>query len=129
MSVAFGIRAQYTDNWEPGVIAVGDSEFNLKEALSDGGGEIVVPSTDALLVATLDEQPALKRVPVKSSEDQARAAAAKVERERLDALPLDDLKKQAEGLVNKSASKKDHVDALVERYTTQWTPDGTEVTR
>lgn len=85
MSIAFALRAEYegtvrqvvavTDG-EPvhgdevplfsgGVIGIGgDRSFDVREALTDGGGTIVVADVDEGLITALDEYPPLKRVPV-----------------------------------------------------------------
>lgn len=123
MPVAFGVRASYADIWEPGVVAVGDSSVNLKELLEQGDGQIVAPDSDALFIQTLDEQPALKRVAVRTAEETARTSAAKAEKERLEALTVEELRKLSAGLVSKSASKEEHVNALASKYEADWTPE------
>lgn len=62
MSTAFGLRAAYADNYTGGLIRVSyDRELNVKEALDEGGGTIVVADDDEQLISALDAYPALKR--------------------------------------------------------------------
>lgn len=64
MSVAFSLRADHVEDYLGGVLAVGNSSVDVKAALDQGDGVIVVPDTDHQLVAILDDYPPLKRVPV-----------------------------------------------------------------
>lgn len=127
MPVAFAVRKDYESTYEPGVIAVGDHTLNLAELLTEGDGQIVVADTEHILLSRLDEQPALKRVPVRTAEDTARAAAARASRKRYDAMTAKDLRdgpvKQAGLDLPQSASKQELVDALVAHDEANWTPE------
>lgn len=61
-SIAYGLRADYADNYLGGVIRAGDRDVNVLEALDDGSGVIVADDTDTELVNALDGRPELKRV-------------------------------------------------------------------
>lgn len=63
MSIAFAPAKGYGPE-NTGVIALGDSTFNVRQALEEGDGVIVVPDHDTLTIARLDDHPVLKRVPV-----------------------------------------------------------------
>lgn len=47
-----------------GVIRAGEDDFDVREALDEGDGVIVVAETSSGLLSALDEYPALKRVAV-----------------------------------------------------------------
>lgn len=129
MPVAFGVRKDYEDKWLPGVVAVNDASVDLSELLEAGEGQIVVPDDQTVLIQVLDEQLALKRVSVRTAEDSARNAAVKAAREEYGKLNADELHKRSEASklgVAKSASKQDHVDALVAHVEANWTPEGVE---
>jgi hypothetical protein len=63
MSIAYSTRGGYTAE-NCGVLAVGDSSLDVRAALEDGKGVLVVSDGDTLTQAVLDEYPALKRVRV-----------------------------------------------------------------
>jgi hypothetical protein len=47
-----------------GVLAVGDSSIDVRAALQEGDGVLVVPDSDTVTQVVLDEYPPLKRVAV-----------------------------------------------------------------
>lgn len=75
MSSAFALRAEYDGTvthedgttvpvYTGGVLAIPDGRsYDVREALDQGNGTIVVPDDDHLLSLVLSEYPALKSVP------------------------------------------------------------------
>lgn len=131
--VAYELRAEYEDTGFGGVLAYGPDRhsFDVAENLDAGGGKIV--TDDHLLIAALDQYPALKRttagdapltalpgVPEEQQpegavtpDDAAEIAALK---EEYDAENRDVLYKEAEKRkldLPKTATKPEIIDALV----------------
>ena len=63
MSVAYAPRPPFTDA-NCGPVACGWGEINVGQWLRDGGGTIVVPDDERLVIFTLDGYPPLMRVAV-----------------------------------------------------------------
>jgi hypothetical protein len=63
-SIAYALRAEHHDTYLGGVLAVGDDSLDIRQALQDGNGVIVVPDTDTIRVTVLDAYPPLQRVDV-----------------------------------------------------------------
>ena len=61
MSVAFAPKPGFTDA-NCGTIALGWADLNVGQALRDGGGVIVVPDDERLVIFTLDNYAPLRRV-------------------------------------------------------------------
>lgn len=76
-SIAYALRAEYLDSYLGGVVAVGTGSLDIKAALDEGDGQIVVPEDEHLTVCVLDDYPALERTTVKKP--AAKAAAKKRE--------------------------------------------------
>lgn len=62
MSIAYALRAEYHDTYVGGVLALGDTSLDVRQALQDGGGVILVEETDTMRTVTLDEYPPLQRI-------------------------------------------------------------------
>lgn len=126
MPVAFGVRKDYEDRWLPGVVAVGDESVNLAELLEAGDGVIVVADDQTVLAQVLEEQLALKRVPLQSAEDKARTSAVRAAHAEYGRMSVPDLQKAAKTAgvdVPASANKKDYVDALAAHVEANWKPE------
>jgi len=76
MPTAFTTRAGL-DHRNVGSIAVGDESYELHEALKEGGGYIVVPDDNTLLLTVLDENQALERTTLKAAEEAQEKASRK----------------------------------------------------
>ena len=77
MPVAYAPAAGFTAE-NCGTIALGDSDLDVRAALDEGDGYIVVPDEDTLTIARLDDYVALKRTSVpKAKKDEPKAEAKK----------------------------------------------------
>lgn len=75
--IAFGLRAEYdNDEFLGGVLAVGDSSIDVREALAAGKGRIEVADDDYLLHQVLSDYPPLEVLEDKKSRKKAAAEAA-----------------------------------------------------
>jgi hypothetical protein len=84
-SAAFEPKAEFSDLDSVGTIYVSaDGDFNVREALVEGGGVII--ATDPVLIERLDAYEPLKRVAVARAEE-AQAEAAPDESDESDSKP------------------------------------------
>lgn len=109
MSIAYALRAEYLDNYVGGVLAVGTGSIDVKAALDEGDGQIVVPENDYLTVAVLDDYPALKRVPARQVNEDAPVTDRF---ESMTATELRDVAKSEFGLENPGRSRDDVLAAV-----------------
>lgn len=109
-NIGYALRAEYRDGYLGGVLAVGTGSLDVKAALDEGDGQIVVPEHDYLTVAVLDDYPALKRVAVKQTDDEP---APVVDRfESLTATELRDVAKNEFGIENPGRSRDEVLAAV-----------------
>jgi len=76
MPVAFTTRAGL-DHRNVGPISMAGDTFELHTALKEGGGFVVVPDEDTLLISILNEHEALKHSTLKAAEEAAEKASRK----------------------------------------------------
>lgn len=108
MSIAYALRAQFdNDQYLGGVLAVGDGDIDVRAALKDGDGVILVPDSDTLMQAVLDAYAPLKRVPV--PKDDPPAAVDRLEEKTVSEL-RDDAKTL--GVETRGLSKDDLITAI-----------------
>jgi hypothetical protein len=107
-NIAYAPAAGYTAE-SCGVIALGDSSLDVRAALEQGDGVIVVPDHDTATIARLDDYPALKRVSARSVPDDAPVT------DRFDGMPLDELRNVAKNEfgIDKPGRSRDEVLAAV----------------
>lgn len=121
-TIAFGLRAEYDGTvthddgseapvYTGGVIAVGLNReaLDVRRALDDGAGRIVVDDSDLELVGALDAYPALKRLPADAD------AAGAVQVSRYELMTANDLKAEFDSRGFETAgraSKADRAAAL-----------------
>jgi hypothetical protein len=107
-NIAYAPAAGYTAE-SCGVISLGDSSLDVRAALEQGDGVIVVPETDTATIARLDDYPALKRVSAKKAPKDAPVTDRF---EQMTASELRDVAKNEFGLENPGRSRDDVLAAV-----------------
>lgn len=108
MSIAYAPRGGYTAE-NCGVLAVGDTSLDVRAALEDGDGVLIVADGDTLTQAVLDQYVPLKRVVVP---DKPAGGLT----DSLEGLPASALRDEAKQRGLKASGSKDELLAAIRTH-------------